>query len=177
MVEIIQGAFSQDFPAIIIGIFITIMAIRYLWDAVEWFCFTVLKLESKRVRERREEHELIVNTTQRLEQLEIQREIDVKESIRHDQALKEDLLNLSVSMSSINTKLDDMRAKNDETEMAKLKDKIITYYKKYKDIGEWTQMEKDAFFHLFRRYKAHGGNSFVSDVIEPIMHELNVIDD
>lgn len=57
--------------------------------------------------------------------------------------------------------------------MAKLKDTIIAYYKKYKDIGEWTKLEKDVFGDLFKSYEAHGGSGFIHSVAEPVMQESN----
>ena len=62
-----------------------------------------------------------------------------------------------------------------ETEMAKLKDSIVTYYKKYKELGEWTELESEAFWDLFHRYEAHGGNGYVHSFIEPVMRELQEI--
>lgn len=91
---------------------------------------------------------------------------------RHDNWQYEEITKISKGVSEISKKLSDMRKEIDETEMAKLKDSIVTYYKKYKELGEWTELESEAFWDLFHRYEAHGGNGYVHSVIEPVMREL-----
>lgn len=93
---------------------------------------------------------------------------------RHDNWQYEEITKISKGVSEISTKLSDMRKEIDETEMAKLKDSIVTYYRKYKELGEWTKLESEAFWDLFKRYEAHGGNGYVHSVIEPVMRELRV---
>lgn len=94
---------------------------------------------------------------------------------RHDKWQYEEITKISKGVSDINKSLSDMRKEIDETEMAKLKDSIVTYYKKYKELGEWTELESEAFWDLFARYEAHGGNGYVHSVIEPVMRELKEI--
>lgn len=91
---------------------------------------------------------------------------------RHDKWQYEEITKISQGVSEISTKLSDLRKEIDETEMAKLKDSIVTYYKKYKELGEWSKLESEAFWDLFERYEAHGGNGYVHSVIEPVMREL-----
>ena len=69
-----------------------------------------------------------------------------------------------------------MQNKIDATEMAKLKEKILAYYRKYSAIGEWEKFESDVFWGLYESYINHGGNSFVKDDIEPIMRRLKIVD-
>lgn len=72
--------------------------------------------------------------------------------------------------------LADMQRKIDHTEMAKLKNQILSYYKKYKDVGEWNKFESEVFWSLYDSYISHGGNSFVERDIEPVMRNLREID-
>ena len=67
-----------------------------------------------------------------------------------------------------------MQRKSDATEMAKLKDKIVSYYRKYSELGEWEKFEHDVFWSLYDSYINHGGNSFVKGTIEPVMRELKI---
>lgn len=94
---------------------------------------------------------------------------------KHDKWQYEEISKISQGVSDISESLSEMRKEIDETEMAKLKDSIVTYYKKYKTIGEWTKLESEAFWDLFARYEAHGGNGYVHSVIEPVMRELKEI--
>lgn len=128
------------------------------------------------VKQKNEERQLVLQTSQRLDELWKQRDIDVAQSIRHDERLKEDLQNVSNKIDTLSNQITSMQNKMDETEMAKLKDTLIAYYKKYKDIGEWSELEKDAFWDLFKSYESHGGNGFIHSVVEPVMRELNIID-
>jgi vacuolar-type H+-ATPase subunit I/STV1 len=130
----------------------------------------------KWVKRKNEERQLIIQTSQSLDELWKQRGIDVEQSIKHDERLKNDLQSVSNKIDTLSGQITSMQRKIDETEMAKLKDTIITYYKKYKDIGEWSKLEKEAFWDLFESYESHGGNGFIHSIVEPVMRELNVID-
>lgn len=130
----------------------------------------------KWVKKKNEERTLLLKTTQSLDELWAQRSTDVEQSIRHDKILQEDLHNISDKLDSLSEQISLMQCKIDETEMAKLKDAIIAYYKKYKDLGAWSELEKDAFWDLFKSYEAHGGDGYIHSVVEPVMLELNVTD-
>lgn len=129
----------------------------------------------KWVRKNNEDHELLIKTSQNLNALQHKHEEDVKQSIRHDKQIKDEILMVSDKMDALSQQITDMQTKIDETEMAKLKDSIVSYYRKYKDIGEWSQLESDAFWDLFERYEVHGGNGFIHSVVEPIMREIKII--
>lgn len=94
---------------------------------------------------------------------------------RHDKWQYEEITKISECVNDISKSISEMRKEIDETEMAKLKDSIVTYYRKYKELGEWTKLESEAFWDLFKRYEAHGGNGYVHSVIEPVMRELREI--
>lgn len=127
-------------------------------------------------KQRKQDHELLTKTVGDLSQLHNKHEEDTKQSIRHDELIRNDLHALTATVNTIVDRLDDMQKKNDATEMAKLKEKILSYYRKYKDIGEWESFEADVFWGLFDSYISHGGNSFVKHDIEPIMRNLKIID-
>lgn len=130
----------------------------------------------KWIRKNHEDHALLIKTAQNLNALQQKHEEAVKQSVHHDQLIKEDLSMVSDKLDALSRQISDMQDKMDETEMAKLKDTIVTYYRKYKDAGEWSQLESDAFWNLFRRYEAHGGNGFIHSVVEPAMREMRIED-
>lgn len=57
-----------------------------------------------------------------------------------------------------------------------LKDTLINYYNKYRVVGEWSELEKEAFWELFEDYESRGGNGFIHSIVEPVMRELKVVD-
>lgn len=128
------------------------------------------------LKQKNEERQLVLQTAKSLDELRKQRAIDVEQSIKHDEKLKENLQSVSNKIDTLSDQITFMQSKMDETEMAKLKDTIIIYYKKYKDLGEWSALEKDAFWDLFKSYESHGGNGFIHSVVEPVMRELNIVD-
>ena len=127
-------------------------------------------------KQRKADHELTIQNSIAIQELSKKHEEDTKQSIHHDEMIRDDLKKLTDTVESISARLDAMQSKNDATELAKLKEKILAYYRKYKDIGEWERFEADVFWGLFDSYIARGGNSFVRHDIEPVMRNLKVID-
>lgn len=127
-------------------------------------------------KQRKADHELTIQNSKAIQELAKKHEEDTKQSIRHDEMIRDDLKKLTDTVESISARLDAMQSKNDAIELAKLKEKILAYYRKYKDIGEWEKFEADVFWGLFDNYIARGGNSFVRHDIEPVMRNLKIID-
>ena len=127
-------------------------------------------------KQRKKDHELLEKTVQDLKILHDKHEEDTKQSIRHDEMIRQDLHALTITVNEIAEKLEIMQQKSDATEMAKLKEKILGYYRKYAPLGEWEKFESDVFWGLYESYIARGGNSFVKHDIEPIMRGLKVIE-
>lgn len=171
--EIITELIKIDYPTLFIAVFIILMGIKTIISLVEWFVGK-FGLETKWMRKKREEREQIILNTNAIKELSEKHEDSVKQSIRHDKMIQEDLSSLTNTVNGIADNLAIMQAKIDQTEMAKLKDQILSYYKKYKTIGEWDEFESDVFWGLYDSYISHGGNSFVKKDIEPIMRELNI---
>lgn len=134
----------------------------------------IIKKPIGMAKQRRADHELLIKTVNDLKELHNKHEEDTKQSIRHDEMIRDDLKNLTNTVNDIAIKLEDMQRKSDATEMAKLKDKIVAYYRKYSELGEWERFEHDVFWSLYDSYINHGGNSFVKDDIEPVMRKLKV---
>ena len=119
---------------------------------------------------------MLLKTVQDLTELHNTHKEDTKQSIRHDEIIRQDLQTLTETVKDISTKLEVMQQKMDATEMAKLKDKIVAYYRKYSVLGEWERFEHDVFWGLYDSYISHGGNSFVKNDIEPVMRKLKIKD-
>ena len=60
-------------------------------------------------------------------------------------------------------------------ERNKLRDRLLQGYRYYTAQGEWTIMEAEAFWELFRDYESRGGNGHMHRVVEPTMRALSVL--
>lgn len=169
----IKELLELDWIALILGIFIIMSGTIAIFTIIGKFSEIIGK-PVKWVREKKKDHELLLKTVQDLTELHNTHKEDTKQSIRHDEMIRDDLQALTSTVKDISEKLEIMQEKIDATEMAKLKEKILGYYRKYKDIGEWEQFESDVFWGLYDSYISHGGNSFVKDVIEPAMRNLKI---
>ena len=171
--EMITELIKLDYKSVLIAVFVFFAGIKTYVSLFEWFTGK-LGIETKWMKKKQEEHKQIILNTKAIQELSKIHEESVTQSIRHDEKLKNDILTLTSTVKEIADKLNIMQNKIDHTEMAKLKNQILSYYKKYKDIGEWDEFESDVFWDLYDSYISHGGNSFVKKDIEPIMRELHI---
>lgn len=128
------------------------------------------------MKQRKEDHELLAKTVQGLNELRNTHETDKEQSIRHDEMLREDIKQLMEKVDNVTVRFENMEKKNNETKLKELKDTLINYYNKYRVVGEWTKLEKEAFWDLFDDYEKRGGNGYVHSIVEPVMRELKEID-
>lgn len=89
MNEIIELT-NVDFSSIFISVFIILVGVKAIVSLFEWV-INKLGLETKWMRRKREEHELLVQTSQNLSDLQNQHNHDVEESNTHDENIKEEL--------------------------------------------------------------------------------------
>ena len=89
MSEIIELT-NVDFSSIFISVFIILVGIKAIVSLFEWV-INKLGLETKWMRKRREERELLIQTSQNLVDLRNQHNHDVEESNTHDENIKEEL--------------------------------------------------------------------------------------
>jgi hypothetical protein len=106
------------------------------------------KFEPKWLLERREQHELLINTVNGLHELEEQRKIDVQQSMKHDAVIRNDLAELKSMF--IDREIDSMRWSilnfcTDISSGKKVKresfDYILKTYDKYERILDENGME------------------------------------
>lgn len=169
----IKEFLELDWVAVVLGIFIIMSGIIAIFTIIGKFSEIIGK-PVKWVREKKKDHELLLKTVQDLTELHNTHKEDTRQSIRHDEIIRQDLQALTSTVNDISSKLETMEAKIDATEMAKLKEKILGYYRKYSPLGEWERFEHDVFWGLYDRYISHGGNSFVQHDIEPVMRRLRI---
>lgn len=132
----------------------------------------------KWAKKQTKDHELIELTAKRLEELDARQKQDTKQSIKHDEMMREDISKLATLIQTVIDKQDAMEKKNDESTRAKLKEKLATLYRKYHVAKKWTKMEKEAYDGLIKDYEQHGGtNSFVHDICQPESFTWEIVDD
>lgn len=173
--DAIKALFDIDFTYIFISVFIILIGIKTIISIFEWF-IDKLGLETKYMRKRCEEHELLIQTSQNLTSLQKKHDESVRQSIRHDEMIKSDISSLTNTVNGIVNTLSNMQEKENETKLKEIKGSLIRYYNKYKEIGEWSKLEKDAFWDLFDDYEKRGGNGYIHTIVEPVMRELKEVD-
>lgn len=162
------------FGWLIIGLLI-LSAVTAIYKIVNEFLSIIGKPVGV-MKQRKADHELLVKTVNDLRELHNKHEEDTKQSIQHDEIIRNELASLTIAVNNIADNLDDMKKKNNETKIKELKDTLISYYNKYRVTGEWSKLEKDAFWELFEDYEKRGGNGYIHSIVEPVMRELKEID-
>lgn len=92
--ETIKELFEQDFSSIITGCFIILSAIIAMYTIIGKFSKIIGK-PVKWVSEKDKDHETLVQTVKRIDILQREHEESVQQSIRHDDAIRRDLKNLT----------------------------------------------------------------------------------
>lgn len=166
---------NLDISHVIIGIFMILSAIVAIAAIIGKFSEIAGK-PVKWIKNKNTDHELLLQTIQGLKSLQDNHEESVRQSIRHDEMIKNDIAALTETVNGIVVTLSEMQEKENETKRKELKDFLIRYYNKYKAIGEWSKLESDAFWDLFADYEKRGGDGFIHTIVEPAMRELKETD-
>lgn len=104
--EVITELFKQDISSLIISSFIIISAIIAIYELIGKFSKIIGK-PVRWVREKECDHNLIIQTTERLNELQKQHEESVKQSIKHDKVIRNDLEKLTKMF--VDKEINDMR--------------------------------------------------------------------
>ncbi len=167
----IQALFHIDFSYVFLSVFLILTGIKTILSLLEWMT-EKLGFETKWMRRKKEERRLLKQTADNLLSLQHQQKIDRKISTEYDEMIEKDLSQLSHTVNGIVLTLEEMQRKSNETELKRLKDSLVQYYNQYKTIGEWSKLEKDAFWDLFDDYESRGGDGYIHGIVEPVMREL-----
>lgn len=103
----IEALFSVDWKSVIIAIFIALFAFQVAVKLFQWLLFDFLGIETKAMRQRKDEHELLIQTAKDLKELSIQHKEDVRQSIEHDEKIQN---NLDNCMAEIRESLEETQA-------------------------------------------------------------------
>lgn len=86
-----------NFSYVFVSVFAILIGIKAIVSIFEWV-IDKLGLETKWMRQKREEHELLIKTSQNLDALQKEHRHDVEESNSHDEDIKNDLSNFITEM-------------------------------------------------------------------------------
>ena len=88
--DAIRELFTINFSYVLISVFVILVGIKAVVSIFEWIV-DKLGLETKWMRRKREEHDLLIQTSKSLADLRKQHNHDVEESNIHDENIKEEL--------------------------------------------------------------------------------------
>lgn len=104
--DTIKELFNINFSYVFISVFAILIGIKAIVSIFEWAA-NKLGLETKWVRNRREEHDLLVQTSNNLAKLSEKHNHDVEESNSHDESIKKEL---SAFMAEIKTSVSETQS-------------------------------------------------------------------
>lgn len=193
--EEIRALTTVDFQSLVLSVFAILVGIKTMVTLFEWL-FHKLGIETKWMRQKREEHELLIQTAKNLSSLQEKHEADVQQSIIHDKKIKEELSSF----------IDEMKETMGETqqgirqfaEMGRIRDEQIKAlicgnkellgseidkrYRQYIALGGIPESDVDEFDDIYTAYKDLGGNhsrdtkySYVKDHLEVIPVKTKLI--
>lgn len=197
--NLIQQLFEIDWKAFGITIFVVLLGLQTCIKLMQWFLFDLLGIETKAMREKKQEHELLLTTADELKKLSEKHEKDINsflDSRVHDReqslSIQKELTvsqeRISKSINSLSDKLAEMQEntnkrfkENDEKQnkrvQAELKDKIGQSYRYYHDLKKINDIELETLEGLIQTYEDYGGtNSFVHSLVQKEMYTWEHVD-
>ena len=186
----IEGFFNTDWKMFAITLFAVLLGFQAIVKVVSWFLFDFLGIETKSMRQKREEHNLVMSTANGLKELTETHKKDIQkineDNLKHYQESCEIRNNLAKSIENISDKIDQMKndtdkrfkEKENKRVQAELKDRISQSYRCYHIKSQINKMELESLEGLIASYESYGGlNSFVHSVVQKEMYTWEVIDD
>lgn len=121
-------------------------------------------------------HDLFQNKIQALDNISK----ELRELKEGQSEMKVQINKIQEKQVETETKQKELERENKEMALNRLRDKLLQSYRYYTDPrknpdGAWTDMEKEAFYALFKDYEKLGGNGFMHTEVEPKMANLRVI--
>lgn len=158
--EALTQLFDLDVAEIIIGLVIILLAIKYVIELLQWFA-NRFGIELKWLRNKNEDHALLISTTEELHKLQEEHAESVCQSIKHDKKLEESIVALTDTVNKIDEKLDsvqDMCERSIVASRESLGDRISQKYRYYINNNGIPEDEYDEFLALHSAYHNCGGN-------------------
>ena len=98
--EQIEAFLNNDWKALCAALFTALLGFQVIVKACQWLFFDFLGIETKSMRQKREEHELLISTAKGLSDLSNKHKEDVNKSITHDKKIENNLSTFMEEMRS-----------------------------------------------------------------------------
>lgn len=123
---------------------------------------------------------MISDTFEEVKKYQELRTSDRQQSLEIQKDLADSIALLKQSNEELQKQLKELSERTKKYELADTRDKLLQSYRYYVSAiknpkGAWTELEKEAFFELFRSYEDSGGNGFMHTTVQPEMNKLIVI--
>lgn len=186
-VDPIEALFNIDFSILFVQVFVVLLGIKTIITVVEWF-LKKTGLETKGMRKRREDRELLAKTSKNIDSLSENLTLLTQKHEKDIQTIYENNLkyreqsqeirdDLKSNIENISQKIDDMTERNNKRIRAELKDRIGQSYRYYHQVRKINDMELNALEDLIESYElANGDNSFVHSVVQKEMYTWEKVD-
>lgn len=175
--DAVQELFKIDFSYVLISVFVVLISIKAIVSVFEWL-ISKLGLETKWMCLKREEHELLLRTSENLAELQKKYLEDSKIYEEKDKEIRKDMQNLADMF--LDEKIDDLRWKildscsalsNGRRYNREMFDHIIHMYDKYEKILEENNMENGLIEESmkfvrqkYRNYLENGNVEFSQEI-------------
>lgn len=165
--DVIKELFNINFPYILISVFIILIGFKSIVSILEWF-ISKLGLETKWMRQKREEHELLIKTS---ENITIMQGKHAEDILQIQKELKDSIKSIVDRNLNKDKQIENLMVAQREA----LADRINQKYKYYISIKGIPEDEVDEFTNLHTAYKGVGGNHSGDAKYEYCMNHLQVI--
>jgi hypothetical protein len=103
-----------------------------------------------------------------------------QQSIDMQKKLQGAIDKLSASVTRIEQKQLQIDEEKKQRDLNRLRDSLLQSYHYYTNkeknpLQAWSEMEKEAFYNLFKDYENLGGNGYMHTTVQPAMDDLKVI--
>lgn len=163
----IEELLKIDFRYVFLSVFIILIGIRAIASLFEWVV-EKLGLETKWMKQKREEHELLIQTSKNLTVMQEKHSEDI---LQIQKELKKSIQSIVDRNSNKDKQIDNLMVAQREA----LADRINQRYKYYISIKGIPEDEVDEFTNLHAAYKGVGGNHSGDAKYEYCMNHLQVI--
>lgn len=89
--DAIENLFNIEWQVVILGVITALFAFKAIVEIFKWLLFDFLGIETKAMRMKREEHELLLKTANDLKDLSARHLEDVNQSIKYDEKIQKNL--------------------------------------------------------------------------------------
>lgn len=173
-----MALYEIDWKHVALALFIlasVVILLTETWKKIK----NIFGIEFKAEREKREEHELLIKTSQNAIKLQAHHDEDVillKNELASFMAeMRKEINDISIKIDTLKKNTDSRFYASEEKQnkrvQAEIKDKIAQSYRQYHAANKISHMELEALEDLIQTYEAHGGvNSFVHSVVQTEMY-------